>query len=259
MYVDAHCHLERETYGAELEDVIARARAAGLQHFIAVGASGVSAGARQVVALAEAHPFVSAAVGIHPHEAAGSTPAHEAVIAELIGHPRVVALGEIGLDYHYDSSPRPVQREVFARLLALARDRNVPVMLHVREAHEDTWAILDRVGLPARGGVVHCFTGGPDEAREYLARGMMLSIPGVITFKNAAPLREAVRAAPLDRLLIETDCPYLAPIPYRGKRNEPAYLVATAAAVGALKGLTGEALGEATRQNAQRFFGLTAG
>ena len=256
MYLDAHCHLERATYGDELEAVIDRARAAGLSHFVAVGASGVSAGAREVVALAEARPFVYAAVGIHPHDAGRSTRDHEATVAGLLTHPKVVALGEIGLDYYYDNSPREVQREVFARLLAVARDRDVPVMLHVRDAHDDTFALLDQVGLPRRGGVVHCFTGGPREAREYLARGMMLSIPGVVTFRNAEALRDAVRETPLDRLLIETDCPYLAPVPHRGKRNEPAFITATADAVGALKGVAGPDLGEAARHNALRFFGI---
>jgi len=258
MYVDAHCHLERDTYGDELEAVIERARAAGLSHFVAVGASGVSAGAREVVALAETHPFVWAAVGIHPHDAGRTSSAHEATVAGLLAHPKVVALGEIGLDYYYDTSPREAQRDLFARLLAVGRDRDVPVMLHVRDAHDDTFALLDRVGLPARGGVVHCFTGGPREAHGYLARGMMLSIPGVVTFRNAGPLREAVAEAPLERLMLETDCPYLAPVPHRGKRNEPSFITATAEAVAALKGMTGAELGEATRRNALRFFGISA-
>jgi TatD DNase family protein len=256
MYIDAHCHLERDTYGDELDEVIARAQRAGLTHFVAVGASGVARGALEVVELAERHPAIFAAVGIHPHDAACATPDDEATIAALLSRPKVVALGEIGLDYHYDHSPQDVQRQVFSHLLALGRARNVPVMLHVREAHDDTFELLDAVGLPPRGGVVHCFTAGPHEAREYLRRGMMLSIPGVVTFKNAEPLRAALSEAPLERLLLETDCPYLAPLPYRGQRNEPAYLTATAAALGAVKGLSGEEMGALTRQNALRFFGL---
>src|SRR5690606_20644793 len=148
------------------------------------------------------------------------------------------------------------QRELFERLLRLALERELPIMLHVRDAHADCLAALDAVGISKRGGVVHCFTAGPREAEAYLARGLHLSIPGVVTFKNAEPLRQAVRETPLDRLLLETDCPYLAPVPYRGKRNEPAYLVATAAAVGALKGMDGVALGELARQNTLRLFGL---
>ncbi len=256
MYIDAHCHLEVETYGEELGEVIKRAEQAGLSHFVAVGASRVAEGAQEVVQLAEAHANIYCAVGIHPHDAAGANTKAEAQIGGLLPHPKVVALGEIGLDYYYDNSPRPEQRAVFARLLAVARDYPKPVMLHVREAHEDAWAILDEVGLPAVGGVVHCFTGGPREAEEYLRRGMYLSIPGVVTFKSADALREAVRHAPLERLLLETDCPYLAPVPFRGKRNEPAYLVATAAAVGAERGIPGEQMGEIARANTARLFGF---
>lgn len=256
MYVDAHCHLERDTYGDELPEVLARAEQAGFSHLVAVGASGVAAGAREVVRLAEAQPFVFAAVGIHPHDAGRVQPPDEQAIAALLSHPKVVALGEIGLDYYYDNAPRPRQREVFRRLLALGCDRDVPVMLHVRDAHADTWPVLDEVGVPRRGGVIHCFTGGPEEARAYLERGLYLSIPGVVTFKSAEALRQAVWEAPLERLLLETDCPYLAPVPYRGRRNEPSYLTATAEVVGALKGLTGAQMGEVARQNAIRFFGL---
>ena len=256
MYIDAHCHLERATYGDELEEIIARAGAAGISHFVAVGASNVADGGREVVQLAQQYPQIFAAVGIHPHDAGRATPADEEAVTALLEHPKVVALGEIGLDYHYNHSPRPQQRELFARLLAVSCKHDLPVMLHVREAHADAWAILDEIGLPARGGVVHCFTGSPTEAAAYLERGMMLSIPGVVTFKTAAPLREAVLLAPLDRLLLETDCPYLAPIPYRGKRNEPAYITATAAAVATVKGLAPEEIGEITRHNALRFFRL---
>ncbi len=256
MYIDAHCHLERETYGDELPEVMARARRAGLTHFVAVGATRVTQGAREVVELAAAHADVYCTVGIHPHDAGAATAEDEALIAALCERPKVVALGEIGLDYYYDNSPRQAQQALFARLLALAKRRDLPAMLHVRDAHEDAWRILDEVGLPARGGVVHCFTAGPREAEAYLSRGMHLSIPGVVTFKSAEPLREAVRQMPLERLLLETDCPYLAPVPYRGKRNEPAYLVATAAAVGQERGLSADEVGERARQNTMRLFGL---
>jgi len=258
MYVDAHCHLERATYGDELPAILARARLAGLSHCVAVGASHGAAGAREAVALAAAHEFVYAAVGVHPHDAARATADDEAVVADLLGRPKVVALGEIGLDYHYEFAPPDVQRALFRRLLVLGRERDVPVMLHVREAHADALACLDEIGLPARGGVVHCFTAGPREAAAYLERGLYLSIPGVITFKNAEPLRAAVRAAPLARLLLETDSPYLAPIPQRGKRNEPAFLAFTAAAVGAVCGQSGDEIGRVTSDNARRLFGWPA-
>ena len=256
MFVDAHCHLERETYGDELPQVMDRARARGLAYFIAVGASRVSGGAEEVVALSERHPEVFAAVGIHPHDAAQADDAHCNVIDRLLERERVVCLGEVGLDYYYDNSPRDQQRQVFRRFLTMARKHNKPVMLHIRDAHRDAWEDLDAVGLPDAGGVVHCFTAGVAEAEAYLSRGMYLSIPGVVTFKNAVPLREAVCVIPHDRMLIETDCPYLAPVPHRGKRNEPAFVVDTATAIGTLRGISADEVGAMTTANAVRLFGL---
>jgi TatD DNase family protein len=256
MFIDAHCHLERATYGDEVDAVVARAQARGLTHFIAVGASGVTEGAHEALALATRLPQVYASVGIHPHEAKSADAEAMQTIAALLDRPRVVSLGEVGLDYYYDYSPRDVQRRVFGEFLTMAAAHDKPVMLHVRDAHEDCWKILDDVGLPRRGGVVHCFTGGPGEAEAYLSRGMYLSIPGVVTFKTAEALRDAVRQVPLDRLLLETDCPYLAPVPHRGKRNEPAYLVDTAAAVAALRDMSLEELGAHTHANTVRFYGL---
>lgn len=256
MYIDAHCHLEAETYAAELPDVIARAEAIGMSHFIAVGATRGVLGAQEAVALAEQRANVFATCGIHPHDALQATEANVELIAQLAKHPKVVGIGEIGLDYYYDNSPKEVQQSVFKTFLRLAQTLDLPVMLHIRDAHADCWQILDEVGLPRRGGMVHCFTAGPDEAKEYLARGMYLSIPGVITFKNADPLRAAVAETPLDRLFIETDSPYLAPIPYRGKRNEPSYIVKTAEAIGMLKGLSAAQVGEATSKNTSDFFRL---
>jgi len=256
VYIDSHCHLERETYGDTLEAVLARATAAGVTHLVAVGASGGIAGAREAVALAARVPQVVAAVGLHPHEASKIHDADLAALRELLTAPKVVALGEIGLDYHYDFSPPEVQRHWFRRLLQLGKDAAVPVMLHVREADSDVCQLLDEVGLSAKGGLVHCFTGGPHEAEAYLKRGFYLSIPGVITFRNADKLREAVRAIPLERLLIETDSPYLAPIPHRGKKNEPAHIVHTAAAIAPLKGMSAEDIGRITAQNAAVLYGL---
>ncbi|MBN1961268.1 MAG: TatD family hydrolase [Deltaproteobacteria bacterium] len=257
MYLDAHCHLERGTYGDELEAVIERALQAGITHFIAVGASQIIHGAKEVIALAEKNPIIFAALGIHPHDAAKASDNDINILVKLLSHPRVVAFGEIGLDYYYTNSPKTEQRQLFMRLLKIAKTIDLPIMLHIRDAHYDACAILDDIGLPARKGVVHCFTSGPADAEAYLKRGMMLSIPGVITFKNAAPLREAIRITPLNRLLIETDCPYLAPIPYRGKRNEPAYITETAAAIGAIKNMDATSIGDITRQNAIKFFSLS--
>ncbi|MEM6531062.1 MAG: TatD family hydrolase [Myxococcota bacterium] len=259
MYLDAHCHLERGTFGDELEAVLERAFAAGLTHIIAVGATRVVDGAHEAVALAESDPRIFATAGVHPHDVAKASEADFAVVRDYLDHPRVVSLGEIGLDYHYDFAPKELQILRFEEQLELAKDANMPVMLHTREAHADTLACLDRIGLPERGGVVHCFTGTPNEASDYLDRGMYLSIPGVVTFKgkSADPLREAISdVIPLERLFIETDSPYLAPVPYRGRRNEPAYVVETAGKVAELKGLGRDALGAQTRANAIRFFRL---
>lgn len=259
MYVDAHCHLEKHTFGDELAAVIERAFAAGLTKIVAVGATRVVAGAHEAVALAQTDERIYATAGVHPHDVAKARDEDFAVVASYLSHPRVVSLGEIGLDYHYDFAPRELQIRRFEEQLTLAKTANLPVMLHTREAHSDTLACLDEIGLPERGGVVHCFTGTPAEAKDYLDRGMYLSIPGVVTFKgkSSEPLREAVRdIIPLERMFIETDSPYLAPVPYRGKRNEPAYVVETAAKIAELRGLSVEELGRATAQNAENFFQL---
>ena len=256
MYLDAHCHLEHETYGAELPEVINRAQVAGVTHFVAVGASRGIGGAQEAVLLAHSRPEVFASVGIHPHEASMATDDALVTLEQLLQQPKVVSLGEVGLDYHYNYSPPDMQRQAFRTFLEMAKRHNKPIMLHIREAHADCLQAIDAVGLSARGGMVHCFTGGPDEARDYLDRGMFLSIPGVITFKTAEKLRQAVRETPLERLFIETDCPYLAPVPHRGKRNEPAFVVETAKAIGLLHNLGPVEVGHVTRQNALRFFGI---
>lgn len=254
--IDSHCHLELETYGAELPAVMARARQAGLQAFVAVGASGVTKGADEALALAQNHADVFATVGIHPNEATAATAADIAHIGVLLRHEKVVALGEVGLDYHYEKDSAAQQDALLRAFARMAIAANKPLMLHVREAHQACLALLDAEGLPQAGAVVHCFTGGPQEAEAYLARGMYLSIPGVVTFKNAGPLKEAVAMIPAERMLIETDCPYLAPVPMRGKRNEPAYVAHTAAAIAALRQEPLEMLQANTTANARRLFGL---
>jgi len=256
MFVDAHCHLEKTTYRAELDAVVQRAIDIGIVRFVAVGSSRVSRGADEAVELAERLDAVFATAGIHPHEAAKAEDADFERIEGHLAHPKVVSLGEIGLDYHYDKSPRDVQRAVFHQQLQMGRRHERPVMLHVREAHEDCLRLLDEVGLPNRGGVVHCFSGGPDEARDYLDRGMMLSIPGIVTFDNAHALRDAVAMTPIERLLTETDCPYLAPVPYRRTRNEPAFIVETVRCVAKIKGISVEQTGRITAQNAITLFGM---
>lgn len=256
MYIDAHCHLERATYGDELDAVIQRAFAADLIGLVAVGASHRIAGAEEALALARRHTRIAATCGIHPHEAEQATERDFDELARIADEPEMVAIGEVGLDYYYDHSPRATQRQVFERLARLARQRNLPLMLHVRDAHEDAWSVLDDVGLPERGGVVHCFTAGVRESVEYLRRGLYLSIPGVVTFTKSNDLREAVALAPAERLLVETDSPYLAPVPHRGRRNEPAYVVATTAALAAVRGLTPAQAASLTVHNARRLFGF---
>jgi TatD DNase family protein len=256
MWTDAHCHLEEETYGALLPQVLARARTAGVTRMIAVGASRVADGAREAVALAAQHPDVYATCGIHPHDAARADDDAFVAVERLLSG--AVAVGEVGLDYYYDHAPRDLQRRVFKRFLHLARKTNLPIMLHVRDAHQDCCLCVDEVGLPARGGVVHCFSAGAEEAHQYLLRGMLLSIPGIVTFKKATALQDAVRMIPADRLLVETDCPYLAPVPMRGQRNEPSFLVHTGATVAALRDVSVEELARTTSANATRFYGLNS-
>lgn len=252
--VDTHCHLDFEDYAGELPDVLVRARAAGVQAFVCIGSGRDTSSARGAVQISEAEADVWASVGVHPHDAAGMTEADWTELERLGQRPRVVAIGETGLDYHYDQSPRDVQRAVYRRFIALAQKLSRPVVSHVRDAHDDAQAILRDAGPTP--GVIHCFTGGVAEARVYLDLGQTLSFSGILTFKNAEAIREAARFAPLDRITIETDAPYLAPIPYRGKRNEPAYVVETLKKLAELKGVDLETAAHATSENAKRLFRL---
>jgi len=253
--LDSHAHVDARPYAGEVDDVLARAAAAGVTKVVSIGqwhAPGDFGGA---IELAAAHPGkVFATIGIHPHEVAKVPEEDWRELDRLAALPATVAVGETGLDYHYDHSPREDQRRWFAHQLVLAKRVGKPVVVHTREADDDTVAILGEAKIGA--GVIHCFTGDPDRARIYLDMGLYLSIPGVVTFKNADPLREAVRMAPLDRLLVETDCPYLAPLPHRGKRNEPAYVRLVAEKVAELKGLSLEEVAEATTRNAKTLFRL---
>lgn len=258
MFIDSHCHLERHTFNDELDAVIQRAFDAGLSHMVAVGASSVAEGAVEANALAERESRIYATAGIHPHDAGKTTQKDIDAIADIAKKPRVVSVGEIGLDYFYDHAPKDVQRDVFEKQIAIAHAVDKPIMLHIRDAHDDAYAVLDASGIPKAGGIVHCFTGGPEEAEQYLKRGMYLSIPGVVSFKKSVELQEAVKMIPLERMLIETDTPYLAPVPFRGKRNEPAYVVHTAEKIAELRGSTRDAIGEATRTNALRIFRIPA-
>ncbi len=224
--IDSHCHLDDDQFAADRDAVIERAQAAGVERMLAIGTGSGPPDLEAAVRLADAHPFIYATVGVHPHDAAKAGQETFEQLAVLLAHDKVVALGEIGLDYHYDFSPRDVQRQVFATQLQLAVKAGKPVVIHTREAWEDTLRMIDE-NPPPRAGIMHCFTGGEREAGQALERGFYLSFGGVITFPKADSVRAAARITPEDRLLVETDAPYLAPVPHRGKRNEPAFLVDT--------------------------------
>jgi TatD DNase family protein len=252
--IDSHAHVDGPEFDGDRDEVLARARAAGVARIVVIGAVGSPESAERAVALAERDPEIWATVATHPHDVAQMTPAWWEVHDRLARHPRVVAVGETGLDYHYDHSPREVQREAFARFIDLARAVDKPVVCHIRDAHDDARDIL-RAGGVARC-VIHCFTGTVEDARAYAELGYYVSFSGIVSYKTAQGLRDAVPVVPHDRLLIETDCPYLAPVPRRGKRNEPAFLTHTAEVVARCSGMSFEDLAAVTTRNACRVFGL---
>lgn len=238
--------------------MIDRARAAGVVAFVSIGAGGDLAPARAAIALAEAEPDIFATVGIHPHDVSRMTEADWEALSSMARRPRVVGVGETGLDFYYDHSPRDVQAVAFRRFIALARDVRKPIVCHIRDAHAEAQAILRDEEARDVGGVIHCFTGTAADARVYLDLGFQVSFSGIITFKNAHEIRAAAQLVPWERTLVETDAPYLAPIPYRGKRNEPAYIVKTLETVAATKGAPLEVAAEHTTRNARQLFGLPA-
>src|SRR4051812_15953087 len=254
MLIDSHAHVDGPEFDADRDDALARARAAGVQRIVVIGAVGEPASAERAVALAERDPEIWATVATHPHDVARMTPDWWAVHERLAPPPRVVAIGETGLDYYYDHSPRDAQQAAFARFIELAHAAGKPVVCHIRDAHDDARAILQAGKVT--DCVIHCFTGTPDDARLYAELGYYVSFSGIVTYKTAQPLRDAVPLVPRDRLMIETDCPYLAPIPKRGKRNEPAFLTHTAEVVARCSGMTFDELAEATTRNTCRVFRL---
>jgi TatD DNase family protein len=255
MLVDTHCHLDSAYFPDGADAAIERAVGAGVDGFVVVGVGRDLAPARHAVALATRLPErVSAAVGIHPHDAATWSPAAHEELAALARDSGVVAVGEIGLDYHYDHSPRDTQRKVFARLVALAREVKKPIVIHTRDAAADTLAVLEAEGARDVGGVIHCFSEDRPFAERALDLGFDLSFSGIVTFKGAKAIHEVAAWAPLDRILVETDSPYLAPVPMRGKPCEPAYIVHTAKRVAELRGITVDAVAQATTDNAERRF-----
>jgi TatD DNase family protein len=253
--VDSHCHLDDEKFDADRDATIDRARAAGIDRMMAIGTGDGPPDLEAALRLARRHDFIYGTIGVHPHDAAKATPETFGRLTELAGESKVLAIGEIGLDYHYDFSPRDVQRRVFAEQLKLAAGARKPVVIHTREAWDDTLALVREHGLPF-GGIMHCFTGGLKEAEEALDVGFHLSFGGILTFPKADDVREAAARAPEDRLLIETDSPYLAPIPHRGKRNEPAFLVEIARRLAELRATSLENIAANTTQNFNRLFRL---
>lgn len=256
MLVDSHVHLDTKAFDDDREAVISRARQSGVDLMLEIAGSDVGEGSLdRGIKLAEEVDFIYCAVGLHPHEASLFDRELEQVLITLSSHPKVVAWGEIGLDYHYNYSPPEVQRSVFKRQLEIAADRSLPVIIHTREAEDDTIEILSEFSS-SFGGVMHCFTGSRKLAQAALDLGFHISFSGVLTFKNAGELREIASEAPLERLLVETDCPYLAPVPHRGKRNEPAFVVETAKEIARLRSVSFETIADATTSNFERLFGI---
>ena len=258
MYIDSHAHIDGQEFDNDREEVIARARAAGVSTILNVGTGDPHSGAfERAVELGRKYENVYTAIGTHPHDARLYDDQAEERIKRLTKSEKVIAWGEIGLDFHYDNSPRDVQLAVFKRQLHAAHECDLPVVIHTREAESETIEILksDYAGAK-RGGIFHCFSGSLELAQRAIEIGFMISFSGIVTFKKAEDLRELAKQVPLDRLLIETDCPYLTPIPYRGKRNEPAYVVEVARCLAGLYGVDIEDIGRITSENFNRFFGL---
>jgi TatD DNase family protein len=255
-WFDSHAHVDGPEFEADRSEVLARARAAGVSHMISIGAVGDPSSAHRSVALAESDDRIWATVATHPHDVEKMTSDWWAVHEQLSVHPRVVAIGETGLDYYYDHSPRQLQRDTFVKFIELAGRVGKPVVCHIRDAHDDAIAVLQETGAAALGVIIHCFTGTVDDAARYAAMGCYVSFSGIVTYKTAQPIRDAVAQVPHNRILLETDCPYLAPIPKRGRRNEPSFVIHTAEVVAQAADLTLEALSTQTFSNTYEAFKL---
>ena len=261
MFIDSHAHLEGKPFAHDREQVIARAREAGVTNILAIGNGDGPANFDCGIHLAEKYAFMYATIGIHPHEARLADESAFDRMAQLARHPKVIAWGEIGLDYFYDHSPRETQRQVFAQQMELAAAAKLPIVIHCRpsDGSDNAWEdclhlIQDQWAQKGLGGILHCFTGNWTQAKRALDMGFMISFAGNVTYPKAQQIRDAALQVPLDRMLIETDCPYLAPVPHRGKRNEPAFVKETARKLGELRGLSMEAIGEQTSRNFYNFF-----
>jgi TatD DNase family protein len=251
--IDSHCHLDSAEFNDDRDAAIERALAAGVEHMLAIGTGHGPPDLEAGLRLADKYPAFYATVGVHPHDATKATADDFKRMADLLTHPKVLAIGEIGLDYHYDFSPREVQKAAFIRQMEIAARAKKPIVIHTREAWDDTLALIERHWTPCKiGGIMHCFSGGPEEARRALDLGFYLSFGGIVTFPKALAVQEAAKAAPRHRILIETDAPYLAPVPKRGKRNEPALIVHTAHKLAELRGESYEELCNTTAENFRR-------
>lgn len=263
VFIDSHAHLDDPRFDPDRAEVVKRAKDAGLKRIISVGCWNREKGFGPLVEVLKEYDFLETALGVHPHDAKDFT--DEAPFKEIAriateltarGRSRVIAIGETGLDYHYDNSPREAQKEAFVKHIRLARELNLPLIIHTREAEKDTLEILKSEGAHEIGGVFHCFSGSAELAQDALKMGFYLSFSGVVTYPNADALREVVKSVPIENILIETDSPYLPPVPERGKRNEPAYVVKTAETIAALKNLSLNDVARITTNNAEELFGL---
>lgn len=254
MLFDTHVHVNAEQFNEDLEEVIERAQEAGVKNMVVVGFDRPTI--TRAMELVETYDFMFAAVGWHPVDAIDMTEEDLQWIEELSAHPKVVAIGEMGLDYHWDKSPKEIQKEVFRKQIRLAKKVGLPIIIHNREATADIVSILKEEGASEVGGIMHCFSGSAETALECIDMNFYISLGGPVTFKNAKKPKEVAAAVPLDRLLIETDCPYLAPHPFRGKRNEPSYVKLVAEQIAEIKQLSIEEVSEATTKNAKKLFGI---
>ncbi len=257
--IDSHAHIDFPQFAEDREAMLERARAAGVSTLLAIGSGPGPEKLDAAIPFAEQHDWIYATVGTHPHEAKDLTPAHLERLAQLAQHPRVIAYGEIGLDYFYDHSPRDVQQRVFREQMELAAKAKLPIIIHCRDAWADCMEMLEQHWRPTGlRGILHCFTSTLEDAKRGLDMGFMISFAGNSTYPKAQNLRDVAKALPLENLLIETDSPFLAPQPYRGKRNEPAYVGEVAKAIGSVRNLAAEEIASATAGNFRRFFGLSA-
>jgi TatD DNase family protein len=252
MLIDSHCHLDSDQFDEDREAVIERALAVGIKHMVAIGTGNGPPDLEAGIRLADKYEAFYATIGVHPHDASKATPETFKALADLVQHPKVIAIGEMGLDYHYDFSPRETQRAVFIEQMQIAAGAKKPIVIHTREAWDDTISVIREHWDISLGGIMHCFSGNPAQAQQALDLGFYLSFGGIVTFPKALDIQEAARQAPADRILLETDAPYLAPIPKRGKRNEPAFMVETARKLAQLRGVSEQEIAESTTANFRR-------